>query len=344
MDVKKLILKKLAKKKTIRVADIVKATGFSRAYINRFFQELRDEGKVLLLGKANQAQYALIKSAKAAKKTLLTARRILKNKDLSEDLVLDEIKKDTGIFLTLPKNVIAILDYAFTEMLNNAIEHSNSSKIEIVIKKDSSGVRFEVVDFGIGIFNHLMKKKSLKSEFEAIQDLLKGKQTTAPQEHSGEGIFFTSKVADILTIQSSKKKLIFHNVLNDVFIKNTKPIRGTKVTFFISLKSKRKLSKIFKEYSGNSYEFSKTKVIVRLYKMGTDYISRSQARRILSGLDSFRKITLDFSEVETVGQAFVDEVFRIWQYKHPKIDIVPQNVNENIAFMINRTLEGKRKI
>ncbi|PIZ88177.1 MAG: histidine kinase, partial [Candidatus Nealsonbacteria bacterium CG_4_10_14_0_2_um_filter_39_15] len=66
--------------------------------------------------------------------------------------------------------------------------------------------------------------------------------------------------------------------------------------------------------------------------------------RILSGLDSFRKITLDFSEVETVGQAFVDEVFRIWQYKHPKIDIVPQNVNENIAFMINRTLEGKRKI
>ncbi|PIW90025.1 MAG: hypothetical protein COZ92_01790, partial [Candidatus Nealsonbacteria bacterium CG_4_8_14_3_um_filter_40_11] len=261
MNIKKLILRQLTKKGTIKVADVVEITGFSRAYINRFFQELRDEGKVLLLGKANRAQYVLIKSAKAAKKTLLTARRILKNKDLSEDLVLDEIKKDTGIFLPLPKNVIAILDYAFTEMLNNAIEHSNSSKIEIVIKKDSSGVRFEVVDFGIGIFNHLMKKKSLKSEFEAIQDLLKGKQTTAPQEHSGEGIFFTSKVADILTIQSSKKKLIFHNVLNDVFIKNTKPIRGTKVTFFISLKSKRKLSKIFKEYSGNSYEFSKTKVI-----------------------------------------------------------------------------------
>jgi len=344
MNIKKLILKKLAKKQTLRVADIVKATGFSRAYINRFFQELRNEGKIILLGRANRSQYTLIESVKLAKKTLLTVHRVLRNKNLSEESVLDEIKRDTGIFLTLPKNVTAILDYAFTEMLNNAIEHSQSPKIEIIVKKDLSGIRFDVVDFGIGIFNHLMKKKGLKSEFEAIQDLLKGKQTTAPQEHSGEGIFFTSKVADILTIQSSKKKLIFHNLLNDIFIKDIKSIKGTKVTFFINLKSKRKLPEIFKEYSGSSYEFSKTKVVVRLYKMDSDYISRSQARRILSGLDSFKKVILDFSEVETVGQAFVDEVFRVWQAKHPKIELLPQNVNENIAFMINRAFEGKRKI
>ena len=54
-----------------------------------------------------------------------------------------------------------------------------------------------------------MKKKNLNSEMEAIQDLLKGKQTTAPEAHSGEGIFFTSKVSSVLTIQSSHKKLIY---------------------------------------------------------------------------------------------------------------------------------------
>jgi len=344
MDIKLLILKKLAKKKTVKAADIVGMTGFSRAYINRFFQELRDEGKIVLLGKANRAQYALTKSAQKTKKTLLAIHRILKNDRLSEDVILNEIKRDTGIFLNLPKNVSMALDYAFTEMLNNAIEHSSSKKIEIEMKRDKTGVCFNVVDFGIGIFNHLIKKRGLKNEFEAIQDLLKGKQTTAPKEHSGEGIFFTSKVADMLTIQSSRKKLIFHNVLNDIFIKDAKPVKGTKITFFINVKSKKSLSAIFREYSGNSFEFSKTKVIVRLFKMNTDYISRSQARRVLSGLDSFKRITLDFARVNTVGQAFADEIFRVWKMRHPKIEIISQNANKNIKFMINRALEKKKEI
>jgi hypothetical protein len=45
----------------------------------------------------------------------------------------------------------------------------------------------------------------LKNHLEAIQDLLKGKQTTMPKSHSGEGIFFTSKIADNLTISSSQE-------------------------------------------------------------------------------------------------------------------------------------------
>ena len=57
MDIKELILKKLAKDKEVRAATIVKLTGFSRTYINRFFQELRDEGKIVLVGKANRACY-----------------------------------------------------------------------------------------------------------------------------------------------------------------------------------------------------------------------------------------------------------------------------------------------
>jgi len=346
MDIKGLILKKLTKKKTIKVADIVKATGFSRAYINRFFQELRNEGKIVLVGKANKARYVLArkKALTVAKRELLSIKRVLKNKNLSEDLVLNELKNETGIFLDLPKNVSTILDYAFTEMLNNAIEHSRSRKIEINMQVDSAGVRFDVTDFGVGIFRHIMKKRGLESELEAIRDLLKGKQTTAPKEHSGEGIFFTSRVADMLTIRGSKKKLIFHNILEDIFIKDIKPVKGTKVTFFISLKSKKKLSKIFREYSIGSYEFGKTKVTIRLYKMDTDYISRSQARRLMSGLDDFKKITLDFKKVETVGQSFVDEVFRVWQSNHPYVELITQNINENIDFMIKRVLKRKLKL
>src|SRR3989344_2924171 len=152
MDIRRLILRKLAKKKTLKASDIVRATGFSRAYINRFFQELQNEGKIVLLGKANRSRYASTKTARGAKKELLSVSRILKNKNLSEDLVLDGIKQDTGIFLDLSKNIANIIDYSFTEMLNNAIEHSRSSEIAIQMKRDKSGISFEVVDSGIGIF------------------------------------------------------------------------------------------------------------------------------------------------------------------------------------------------
>lgn len=343
MDIKKLILKELSKRGKIKVADIVKATGFSRAYISRFFNELKKQGKIVLIGKANKACYILAKEelVEKTRKEILSVRRILKNTNLSEDVVLDEIKKDTGIFSVLPKNIISILDYAFTEMLNNAIVHSRSDKIIVIMKQNKSNINFEVNDFGVGIFNNIMKKRRLGNELEAIQDLLKGKQTTAPKEHTGEGIFFTSKVADRLAIKSSKKKLIFDNQLNDIFIKDTKLTRGTKVEFEINKNSKRDLTKIFKEFSGEAFDFGKTKVRVDLYEMDNMFISRSQARRILSGLEKFRTIVLDFKNVETVGQGFVDEIFRVWQNHHPDIEIKYQNANENILFMIKRTLGAK---
>ena len=340
MNIESLILKELGKKKKLKVADIVKATGFSRAYVNRFFKELRDQGKIILVGKANNAHYVPARKdiARKIKKEILIVRYILNNINLSESAILDRIKKETGIFADLSNNVVSILDYAFTEMLNNAIEHSRSKKIVVAMKRGGGSIDFEVIDFGIGIFNNIMGKRGLKNRLEAIQDLLKGKQTTAPKEHTGEGIFFTSKVADKLVIQSSDKKLIFDNILDDVFIKDSKTKKGTKVKFEIRMNSKTNLGKIFRDYSGDAFEFAKTKVIINLYEMDNVYISRSQARRVLSGLEKFKTIILDFKDVETIGQAFADEVFRVWQARHQDIKIIHQNADENVLFMIKRSL------
>jgi len=344
MNIEFLILEKIKEKGKIRAADIVKATGFSRAYVNRFFQKLKNQGKIILMGRANNAFYlpANKKAVSRIKKSILSVKKILKNRNLYEDLVLKQIKQDTGIFLDISKNISDILDYAFSEILNNAIEHSKSPGIEIQMKRDKMQVSFNIRDWGIGIFNNIMKKRKLKSELEAIQDLLKGKQTTAPKEHSGEGIFFTSKVADLLVIQSSTKKLIFNNILDDIFVREVKKTRGTKVSFTISLDSKTNLGRIFKQYSHGAFAFNKTVSKVSLYELDSAFISRSQARRVLSGLEKFKKIVLDFKGVETIGQAFADEVFRVWQVGHPNIDIEYNNAGENIIFMIRRAL-GKDK-
>ncbi|MBU1163931.1 DUF4325 domain-containing protein [Patescibacteria group bacterium] len=341
MDIRLLILDTIKKKKQIKSADIVKLTGFSRAYINRFFKELKDEGKIILIGKANKAIYVEAKNnlVVETKKKVLTVRKQLKNKNLSEDTILDQIKREGGIFIKLNKNVIEILNYAFTEMLNNAIEHSQSKNIEVEINRNKENIHFEIVDRGIGIYNNIMKKKKLKNDLEAIQDLLKGKQTTMPQAHSGEGIFFTSKIADNFVINSYKKKLIFNNKLDDIFIQDIKNFVGTKIIFTISINSKKKLENIFRQYSDKYFEFSKTKVAVKLYKMGTIYISRSQARRITTGLEKFKIIILDFKHIKTIGQGFTDEIFRVWQNHHPNIKIETQNTNKNIDFMVQRALK-----
>jgi len=338
MNIKELILKQIEKKHKIKVSDIVKMTGFSRAYINRYFKELKDEGHIILVGNTNRAYYipANKKAIQLAKRQFLNIEKKLKNINLSEDTILDSIKKETGIFLDMKENITNIVDYAFTEMLNNAIEHSASKTIEIIIKKDSAGLRFEITDKGVGIFNNIIQKKKLKNVLEAIQDLLKGKQTTDPQRHSGEGIFFTSKIGDTLIIESSNKKLIFNNILKDEFVSDIKNRTGTKIIFTISLKNKLDLKKIFEEYSEGTYNFVKTSVKVKLYKASETHISRSQARRILVGLEKFKIVELDFKNIKTIGQGFADEIFRVWHNHNPNIKIIIKNSNENINFMIKR--------
>ena len=333
MDIRKLILKKLRATGQVTSAELVKATGFSRAYINRFLKQLTGEGKISLVGKANLAKYVSPKSKKSKPASL---HKILKNYALNEDLVLDEIKNTTSLFENLSGNAASALSYAFTEMLNNAIEHSGSKTLKLKIAKTATAANFEIRDFGVGVFKKVAKKFRLKTETEAINHLLKGKQTTAPAAHSGEGIFFTSKAADIFILESFDKKLVIDNVSEDVFVKNIKPLIGTRVTFEKRLKSKINLDKIFKEYAGNNFEFSKTKVLIRLGTIDKNFLSRSQARRIIFGLDKFKTIILDFKGVESISQSFADEIFRVWQNSHTNITVKFQNANDNSLLMIKR--------
>ena len=340
---KEKVFEIIRSEKEIQGARLEGRLNVSRQYLHRFLRELREEGKIVLLGKANRAIYVLADKdvLLQAKKKIKKFHRFLRNENLSEDIVLDSIKGNTGIFVDLSENLIRILNYAFTEMLNNAVEHSQSEKIEVLVTRDKVHIRFEVIDSGVGIFQHIMKKKALRNELEAIQDLLKGKQTTDPQHHTGEGIFFTSKTADAFTLKSFTKELVFNNLIDDVFVRDVKSRKGTKVIFIISLDSERSLEKVFGEYSTNLYEFDKTKVAVRLYKMGTLYISRSQARRIMTGLDKFKTIILDFNHIKSIGQGFADEIFRVWRIHNPEIKVETLNTNENIDFMIKRAFQKK---
>jgi hypothetical protein len=221
-------------------------------------------------------------------------------------------------------------------MLNNAIEHSRSKWIYVKTYLEKPMICFEVTDLGIGVYNNLMRKYKVGTELDAIQELLKGKRTTAPKKHSGEGIFFTEKISDIFELEGGKSILIIDNIRNDIAVKEIPKRKGTKVLFKINSRSRKSLTKLFNEYTDEEYKFSKTKVLVKLYEKGVDYVSRSQARRVLYGLEKFRTIILDFNRIKGVGQGFADEVFRVFRQEHPRIEIVPKNASKTVMFMINR--------
>jgi len=48
------------------------------------------------------------------------------------------------------------------------------------------------------------------------------------------------------------------------------------------------------------------------------------------------KITVHLAEVKTIGQAFADEIFRVFRNKHKEITILPINMNQEVKFMIKR--------
>lgn len=310
----------------------------SRQYINKVIRQLLQSGQLVKGGSTRGAFYVAPGNAHLAAGMTKVHMR-LKNDGLKEHEVLEDLRGKALFFTSIKRNVQDIFNYSFSEMLNNAIEHSHSGYIEVTAYKDKDNLYFEVNDMGIGVFRSIMSKRKLGSETAAVQDLLKGKTTTAPKAHSGEGIFFTSKMGDRFALASYEYSLLIDNGIKDIFLELEKrPKKGTKVMFSISLHSKRHTSDIFKKYQSDPEvsAFDKTEVQIRLYTMGTIHVSRSQARRVMTGLDKFKKIILDFDRVPTVGQGFADEIFRVFQDRHPGIEITPVNTNEAVNFMINR--------
>jgi len=337
MNTKELILSELAQKGSFKAKEIVEKTSLSRGSVHSVLKELTSEGKIVLIGKANQAKYmkADSRSIKGQLTENTTFKRVLLNSGLEEDTIFKTIERETSILSDIPKNVKDILYYAFTEMMNNAIEHSKSEKIEVSMKKNPTQISFEIADRGVGIFNNIRARRNLNDNSTAIEILLKGRQTTDPTRHSGEGIFFTSRVADIFRIKSSSKMLTFDNSISDIFLNESRVLVGTKVDFVIDKTSTRTTSEIFNAFTDESYAFTKTQVHIDLHKGGNGCISRSQARRVVNSLDPFHEVVLDFRDVDSIGQGFADEIFRVWQNSHSEIKIEVENASDNVMFMIN---------
>ena len=240
----------------------------------------------------------------------------------------------------LPENVRDIWHYGITEMVNNAIDHSGSPVMRVGMVRNALYTSAWVSDDGEGIFHKIQRALNLYDPREAIIELAKGKFTTDPENHTGEGIFFSSKMFDAYDIRSKNLFFMHDDGEMDVLAERDRPGDGTLVMMRIDNASMRTTKEVFDQFSTpDEYTFDKTIVPVRLaIHEGEKLVSRSQAKRITMRFEKFRHVILDFAGVSEIGQAFADEIFRVFQASHPNVLMAPMNMTNAVKDMVNRAL------
>lgn len=227
--------------------------------------------------------------------------------------------------------------YGFSEMVNNAVDHADAERVVSRFWVDAATLSFEVDDDGRGAFARIREGLLLSDSFSAIQELSKGKTTTDPARHTGEGIFFTSKVMDAFVLEANGLCWTVDNLRDDQAVGLSSRVSGTLVRCELDAQTSRSISEVFAAYSID-HDFARTRIVVQLFNIGVRFVSRSEARRLLHGLERFRDVIIDFRGVQEVGQGFVDEVFRVWPSQHPEVTVRPANMVGPVEAMVRRGL------
>ena len=335
-EIRKYILRNVELHSRTITALVAEEFGISRQAAVRHIRKLVDEGLLNAEGNTRNREYSL-----------RPLRSDVFQLQLADGIEEDEVWREyIGPLLeAVPDNVKLICQYGFTEMLNNVVAHSEAKSVLIYFEQNALQIEMTVIDDGIGIFEKIQQELGLSDKRHAILELTKGKLTTDPDRHTGEGIFFTSRVFDHFSISSGDLYFAHSTDGDDWLLESTDQDDkvGTSVSMEISPESERKLKDVFDYYAGgDEFGFTRTHVPVALARYSDEnLISRSQARRLLTRFDRFKEVFLNFDGVETIGQAFADEIFRVYAKDHPEIDFIWVNGNEEVGAMIERAISRK---
>jgi len=232
-------------------------------------------------------------------------------------------------------------------MVNNVIDHSDGKHVYISAVREKDRLLIFVIDDGEGIFKKIKRLCNLNDERQALFELSKGKLTTDPDNHTGEGIFFTSRAFDEFEIESRGVKFSHDDTSEFDYIVESDISSdevGTAVYMLLKRDSKRDIQTLFDDFAGpDEFQFNKTLIPVRLAQYGNEkLVSRSQAKRLLARIERFQYVVFDFEGVQAIGQAFADEIFRVYAQRHPNIELLPDKMEPNVEKMVRRAISAKQ--
>ncbi|MBQ7760961.1 MAG: DUF4325 domain-containing protein [Clostridia bacterium] len=319
------------------VNKVMESFEVSKSTIYNYLKELSDNGVIR-------------KSSRMGLYELVSSRYMFSYNN--EDSLLEDVIFDRDIAPLLKgfeKNVFSAWRYAFTEMMNNAIEHSRANKIGVIVLKNDLDTSILLSDNGIGIFKNIQEyMKNEHNQEMTLNDcaglLFAGKFTTAKSMHSGEGIFFTSHLMDTFVIYSDKVFFSRNNFEDSQYKTNANSNGkndGTLVCMSLYNHSKKTTKEVFDRFSNVDEGFVKTQIPIAHFFVNGNPVSRSEARRLGELILKFKEINLDFAGVEEVGQAFCHELFIVWQNRNPEAILNILNACDDVERMIKRVKNTK---
>lgn len=254
---------------------------------------------------------------------------------LQEDLPW---QRDFAPCFELRPNVARLAQQAFTELLNNAIDHSGGTLATVSVRQTALHLQILVSDDGCGVFERIARHFAIDDPRLAMLELSKGKLTSQPAGHRGHGLFFTARLADMFDVHANGHAFQFRGAgLRRWHAARPLKHEGTSAYAAIALDTERTVDAVLRSHSAepDGYAFDTTQVTLGLLAgPATGLESRAQARRVAQGLTRFRRAELDFSGLDDVGHAFADELFRVFARDEPGVQLVPLAMAPRVAAMV----------
>jgi anti-sigma regulatory factor (Ser/Thr protein kinase) len=311
----------------VRNRDVVEALRVSPATAHRLLQALVLGGVLERHGKGRAAAYRL-----------RGVKRRYRRAGLDEHRVWAEIGAEIGRIRPLDADAGRSLAYAVSEIVNNAIDHSAGRTVAVSVAFEPRvSTVVTVQDDGVGVFRRVCEDFGYATPHDAIVQLEKGKLTSDPARHSGEGLFFSSKAVSRFRLESQGVAWIVDNLARDSGIGPSDVRRGTRAQLDVVADHVPRLEDVFATHTDpETLRFTRTRATIKLAALGSVLVSRSEARRLVARLPEFTHVVLDFSGVDAVGQGFCDEVFRVFAREHPEVTLEPAGMSDAVAFMVAR--------
>lgn len=315
----------------------------SRQQVSRYLHDLVQEGIITPAGAGRGQKYF---PSTINKEIVLAERRmtIAELKSVNED----------GLYLAslaphithLSTNIKSILHHGFTELVNNVIDHAESSFFSFSLTENtaSGDLILDLDDDGIGVFRRNQIAFGCKDLYEAVVETVKGRRTSQPAIHAGEGLFFTSRIFDYFRLRANGIEWLYLSPIEDWSIAECPLEKGSHLKLKINSQSNKKIEDVFKKYTDEDFQFTENGLFVvepLTIAASHEHVSRSEAKRLLLGAEKFKHIIIDFKNTIRIGQGFADEIFRVFRNQYPGINIEPRNMNQAVRAMVQHVVGNK---